>query len=177
MESSNFDKSVKGRKQAVLAISGIKKSGKTMLIEKLIPLLSERGIKVAIIKHDAHCFTPDTPGTDTYRFFAAGACGTVIYDIEKYSMTRRVSVAHQELSEMFPEADLVLCEGLSRSLYPKIEIIPLDSDEAPICDPKTCVAYVCRGEFSTDKPVFHPDDVAAITEFVASLVKDGCLNT
>ena len=171
MEFNVFDECENARKnQTILAISGIKKCGKTTLIEKLIPLISERGIKVAVIKHDAHCFTPDTPGTDTYRFFAAGACGTVIYDNEKYSMTRRISTTHQELSEMFPEADLVLCEGLSRSAYPKIELIPLDSDEAPICDPNTCVAYVCRGKFSTEKPVFHPDDLTAITEFVVSII-------
>ncbi len=155
-------------KPALLAISGIKKSGKTVLIEKLIPLLAMQGIKTAVIKHDAHSFTPDTPGTDTFRFFAAGACGTVIYDSEKYSVTRRTETSHDELIGLFPDADLILFEGLSRSPYPKIELIPENSNEAPICDPNTCIAYVCRGKFNTDKPVFHPDDMAAITEFVVS---------
>lgn len=160
-------------KQTVLAISGIKKSGKTTLIEKLIPRLSQRGLRVAVVKHDAHSFTPDTPGTDSFRFFAAGACGTVIFDSEKYSLTRRVPVTRDWVTEQFPDADLVLCEGLSRSAYPKIELIPLDSDEAPICDPKSCVAYVCRGDFATDKPVFHPDDLEAITDFVISFAEGG----
>lgn len=163
-------------KPAILAISGIKKSGKTMLIEGLIPALSKRGIKVAVIKHDAHSFTPDTPGTDTFRFFAAGACGTVIYDSEKYSITRRGEVTHQQLSGMFPDADLILCEGLSRSQYLKIELIPLGSDEAPICDPATCVAYVCRGNFTTDKPVFHPENPDSITDFIVSILNAGLLS-
>jgi molybdopterin-guanine dinucleotide biosynthesis protein B len=161
-------------KQAILAISGIKKSGKTTLIEKLIPRLAERGLRVAVVKHDAHSFTPDTPGTDSFRFFSAGACGTLIFDSEKYSLTRRVPVTREWVTGQFPDADLVLCEGLSRSAYPKIEIIPLDSDEAPICDPASCVAYICRGDFATDKPVFHPDDLEAITDFVASFAQGGC---
>jgi molybdopterin-guanine dinucleotide biosynthesis protein B len=160
---------------AVLAISGIKKSGKTTLIEKLIPALDKLGVKVAIIKHDAHSFTPDTPGTDTFRFFAAGAVGTVIYDSEKFSMTRRAQVTHQELSGMFPEADLVLCEGLSRSHYRKLEMIPLNSDESPICDPATCAGYVCEGAFATEKPVFHPDDIDGIAGFIVTMLKTGLL--
>lgn len=160
-------------KQKVLAISGIKKSGKTTLIESLIPRLSQRGLRVAVVKHDAHSFTPDTPGTDSFRFFAVGACGTLIFDSEKYSLTRRVPVTRDWVTEQFPDADLVLCEGLSRSAYPKIELIPSGSDEAPICDPANCVAYVCRGAFATDKPVFRPDDLEAITDFVAAFAKGG----
>ncbi len=163
-------------KQTVLAISGIKKSGKTTLIEKLIPRLSARGLRVAVVKHDAHSFTPDTPGTDSFRFFGAGACGTLIFDGEKYSLTRRVTVTREWVTEQFPDADLVLCEGLSQSAYPKIELIPQGSDEAPICDPASCVAYVCRGDFATDKPVFHPDDLEVITDFVAAFTEEGRRN-
>lgn len=160
-------------KQTVLAISGIKKSGKTTLIEKLIPRLSQRGLRVAVVKHDARSFTPDTQGTDSFRLFAAGACGTLIFDSEKHSLTRRVPVARDWVPKQFPDADLVLFEGLSRSAYPKIELIPLDSHESPICNPKSCVAYVCRGDFATDKPIFRPDDLEAITDFVISFAEGG----
>ena len=58
---------------AVLAVSGVHNSGKTTLLEKLIPLLRARGLKVGVIKHDGHDFTPDVPGTDSYRLREAGA--------------------------------------------------------------------------------------------------------
>lgn len=35
---------------SVVAYSG---TGKTTLLEKLIPLLKERGLRVAVVKHDA----------------------------------------------------------------------------------------------------------------------------
>ena len=53
--------SVKDDRQLIFAISGYKNSGKTTLIENLIPILTEYGYKVATIKHDAHDFEPDVP--------------------------------------------------------------------------------------------------------------------
>ena len=58
---------------AVIAVSGVKNSGKTTLIEKLLPALNARGVKTAVLKHDGHSFAADREGTDTCRFLAAGA--------------------------------------------------------------------------------------------------------
>ena len=63
------------KRPAVLAVSGLHNSGKTTLLEKLLPALRSRGLKVGIIKHDGHDFTPDVPGTDSYRLREAGAEG------------------------------------------------------------------------------------------------------
>ena len=53
------------KRPAVLAVSGVHNSGKTTLLEKLLPVLRSRGLKVGVIKHDGHDFTPDVPGTDS----------------------------------------------------------------------------------------------------------------
>ena len=58
---------------AVLACCGFKNSGKTTLIEGVIPLLRARGLSVAVVKHDAHGVQFDRPGKDSDRFFRAGA--------------------------------------------------------------------------------------------------------
>ena len=55
------------KRPAVLAVSGVHNSGKTTLLEKLLPVLRSCGLKVGVIKHDGHDFTPDVPGTDSYR--------------------------------------------------------------------------------------------------------------
>ena len=49
------------KRPAVLAVSGSKNTGKTTLTEALVRELSKRGVKVAVIKHDGHDFTPDVP--------------------------------------------------------------------------------------------------------------------
>ena len=160
-------------KPKTLAVSGVKNSGKTTLIERLLPFLAELGIKTAVIKHDGHVFTPDTPGTDSYRFFAAGACGSAVYDGEKFSLTRRASVSESELAELFPNADLILLEGFKGSAYPKLELIREGVSTSSVCDPETCLALVSNLGLETTLPLFHPDAYSDIAKFIENFIKNG----
>ena len=47
------------KRPAVLAVSGLHNSGKTTLLEKLLPALRSRGLKVGIIKHRHPCTVPE----------------------------------------------------------------------------------------------------------------------
>lgn len=158
-------------KPVILAVSGVKNSGKTTLIERILPLLAKSGIHTAVIKHDGHSFTPDTPGTDSYRFFAAGACGSAVYDGEKFSLSRRASVSERELSELFPEADLMLLEGFKESEYPKIELVRSGISSLPVCDPENCIALISDLDLKTELPLFHPDAVEDIVKFIGLFLK------
>lgn len=109
-------------KQTILAVSGEKNSGKTTLIEGLIPLLTASGLEIAVIKHDGHSFEADVKGTDTERFFSAGASGTAVYDGEKFMIVKRVKTDAFELAKLFPDADLILIEGLKYVDMPKLKI-------------------------------------------------------
>ena len=46
----------KTEKPFVAAVSGVKNSGKTTFLEKLVAELTKRGYRVAVIKHDGHEF-------------------------------------------------------------------------------------------------------------------------
>ena len=91
------------KRPAVLAVSGLHNSGKTTLLEKLLPALRSRGLKVGIIKHDGHDFTPDVPGTDSYRLREAGVHGfsactrqgntCIYYQLHQYNELNQNSVA------------------------------------------------------------------------------------
>ena len=74
----------------VFAVSGGKNSGKTTFIEGLVKFFSKRGIKTAVIKHDGHQFEPDTKGTDSRRFFDAGAFGAAVFDNDKINFINSV---------------------------------------------------------------------------------------
>lgn len=56
-----------------VAFSAWSGSGKTTLIEQLVREFKQRGLRVAVIKHDAHGFDIDREGKDTWRFQMAGA--------------------------------------------------------------------------------------------------------
>lgn len=121
----------------IIAICGVKNSGKTTLIEKLVASMSKEGKKVAVIKHDGHDFACDIPGTDSYRMTEAGAYGTAVYS--KYRMfVHKVGTGEEErkLFEMFPEADIIFVEGLKDSSYPKIEIVRSGISKCPVSNPE-----------------------------------------
>ena len=108
----------------IFAVSGYKNSGKTTMITRLIPELTRRGCWVAVIKHDGHDFTPDVPGTDSYRHREAGAYGTAVFSDYRFLVTKETvspgeRVDEQTLIKLFPEADIILIEGLKNSAYPK----------------------------------------------------------
>ena len=81
------DKGNINAKPPVIAVCGVKNSGKTSLIEKLIPILRRQGLKIAVIKHDGHDFEPDVPGTDSARLRQAGACAAAVFSDKRYMIT------------------------------------------------------------------------------------------
>lgn len=103
----------------IYCIRGYKNSGKTTVMRKLITALVEKGYKVASIKHDGHDFDGDVPGTDSYAHARAGAYGTAVFSENHWMVTKRGYPAQeQDLIALFPEADIILIEGLKDSIYP-----------------------------------------------------------
>ena len=70
----------------LFGVAGDKNTGKTTLMEELIRRLTNRGWKVAAIKHDGHDFEADREGTDSWRHYHAGAYGTVVFSNRKYQL-------------------------------------------------------------------------------------------
>ena len=115
-----MDLSIVKKVPFIFAICGYKNSGKTTLIEKLIPILKRRGYQVAVIKHDGHDFESDVPGTDSYRHQKAGAYGTAVFSKNRFLITRQHEYPNEKMLFLaFPEADIILLEGMKDSHYPK----------------------------------------------------------
>ena len=153
----------------LIAVSGVKNSGKTTFLAALIPELKALGLRVAVIKHDGHSFLPDREGTDTFRLLEAGAMGTAVFDGEKFQAVKYARVSEAELSALFPEADLILLEGFKYSSWPKIEILRGAVSREPVCDPSTLLALVTDTEVRLPGiPAFALADAAG----VALLLRD-----
>lgn len=161
-------------KQRILAVSGVKNSGKTTLLEQLIPALNARGLRVAIVKHDGHGFAADREGTDTCRLLQAGAMGAAIFDGEKFQMVKYAAVSEEDLIAMYPEADLVLLEGFKWTDYPKIELVRKGNSEAPACDPATLIALVTDTEARVPGvPTFDYSEIDALADHIVNWRKAG----
>ena len=155
------------KKPAVLAISGVKNSGKTTLIQRLLPTLTRAGLRVAVIKHDGHGFLPDDPNTDTGRYLASGAFATALFDGSALRIVERTAVTEQELVERFPTADLILLEGFKHSPWPKLEVVRKENSSASVCDPATLIALVTDTDLQIPQvPSIPLDDVQRTAECI-----------
>ncbi|MBU3693443.1 MAG: molybdopterin-guanine dinucleotide biosynthesis protein B [Rhodocyclaceae bacterium] len=110
----------------VFGFAGFSGSGKTTLIERVIPLLTARGLRVSLVKHAHHDFDIDKPGKDSHRHREAGASEVLV------SGGKRWALMHELRSEPEPglaallahlsPCDLVLVEGFKHDAIPKLEV-------------------------------------------------------
>ena len=155
---------------SVLGFSGFSGSGKTTLIEKLIPLLEQKGVRTAVIKHDAHGLRFDTEGKDSRRFAAAGtACSLVNGPSESAIFLRKPLTLEESVraAALLTDAKLVLIEGYKHNSYTRIGIMRRETGKgfpdaaerfaALVTDDETVAAAV---------PVFHPDDAEGLAGFI-----------
>lgn len=103
-------------------------TGKTTLLEKLIPLLRNEGLHIGLLKHGHHEFDIDKPGKDSYRLREAGAEQVMVASRKRWAL---IHENNQELPEPdlssllrhFDEGlDLLLVEGFKHEHYAKIEL-------------------------------------------------------
>lgn len=162
-----------GAKGVVVAVCGVKNSGKTTLIESMIPKITAAGLQVAVIKHDGHSFIPDDMDSDTGRHYASGACATAIFDGEKCKVVRRGSFSENDFVSMFPEADLILLEGFKYSSWPKLELVRRGISEQSVCRPSTLLALVSDLPLAAEGVTILPfGDGEAAAELILNYVKE-----
>ena len=137
-------------KPSIVCISGVKNSGKTTLITKIIKTLRSEGYRIAVIKHDGHNFEIDLPNTDTYEHQVAGSDPTIIYSDNKWAMISREKIEIEDLIMKIPNVDLIIIEGLKNSHYPKIEVVRKINGLKSVCDPKYLLAIACDELFQVD---------------------------
>ncbi len=106
----------------VLGICGCSGAGKTTLIEALLPLLAGQGLRVAVVKHDAHNVRIDRPGKDSDRLFRAGA-DVSLFGEERFSRWHGGEGFTDFLARLCRRYDLVLVEGHARTAIPKIWLL------------------------------------------------------
>lgn len=154
----------------ILCIVGKSDSGKTTLIERLIPVLKQRGYRVGTIKHAAHGFELDREGKDSYRHRRAGASLVLIASPEEIGLIKSVKREYtfDELKKKFiDDVDIVLVEGFKSTSYPKIEVIKRGSKEESLCsEDKNLIALVAEEHHNLKVPLFNPDQIEELTDFI-----------
>lgn len=156
----------------VLSIVGRSKTGKTSLIERLIPLFSSKGIKVSVIKHHHLDFEIDIPGKDTYRFKHAGARTVVISSPKKMAIIKDSEcepTIEEIISKYTADTGFVIVEGYKKANLPKVEVYLKRENMPPVCiNDKNLLAIVTDVPYAAHVPVFSRNDIEGITGFICS---------
>jgi len=156
----------------IVTIVGKSDSGKTTLVEKIVPELIRRGYRVTTVKHDLHGFEIDRQGKDSWRHKQAGAQGVIISSPQKIALIRDVDkdMSLEELRDAFGgNADLILAEGFKKDIQPKIEVFRKEEHQELLCtEEDNLVAIASNRPFDIGIPCLDIDDVKGIVDLIES---------
>src|SRR5262245_31982741 len=156
----------------VIGIAGWSGAGKTTLLTRLIPVLTQRGLRVATIKHAHHAFDVDQPGKDSYEHRKAGASEVIVSSSRRWvQMHENGNDAEATLSEHLQRlspCDLVLIEGYKTERHPKLEVFRATVGKSPLDPTDARIVTVASDEALPDArvPVVNLNDVGAIGDIV-----------
>lgn len=156
----------------VIAFVGKPDCGKTTLLEKLLPELTRRGLKVGVIKHHVHQFEMDREGKDTWRHKRAGAKVVALSSPTGLGVIRDTDhdpAVSELLARYFYDIDLVLAEGYKHTDLPKIEVFRGSVHPAPLPDrDQTWLAMVSDTRPEGNLPCFGLDEIVPLADFLVA---------
>jgi molybdopterin-guanine dinucleotide biosynthesis protein B len=156
----------------VLGFAAFSGSGKTTLLKKLLPVLVERGLRVAVVKHAHHAFEVDHPGKDSYELRKAGAAPMLIASANRMAMMldfpQEPSFPKEpdlaEMIDFLPQhrLDAVLVEGFKAEHFPKIEVYRPATGKPLMAQSDANIIAI-----ATDEPTVVTSKMADVAEAMA----------
>ena len=97
-------------------------TGKTTFIERLTERMTLRGVKVGVIKSDAHGFNLDMSGKDSYRFQEAGARSVAVVSKSGWFLVNRTSerIEPDDMIQRISGVDIIFIETRAHGMFPAI---------------------------------------------------------
>lgn len=157
-------------------VVGRKNAGKTTLVCQLVSEFSDRGLRVATIKHTHHQHELDTPGKDSHRHREAGAAGvgilspTMTAAFVPESRSPDSEQRYRTFETMFADCDLLIVEGDLGADARKIEVWRSVTGEGPYAADNTSIQAVVTDEHpDVSSPCWPRSDLPALADRILSL--------
>ncbi len=142
----------------IVAFAAPSGTGKTTVIEQVVRAMVGRGLRVGVLKADAHRVVLDTPGKDSWRFAEAGAGPVAVLSAERLALFEHLDgevTLVSVVDRLFPDVDIVLVEGFRRSGMPTVRVHRVDGPSTEGWEPPlNVVAWASDGDPGTTLPVF-----------------------
>ena len=152
----------------VVSIVGKSRSGKTIVVERLIRELRSRAYRIATIKHAPQGASFDEPGKDSWRHIEAGSETVVVSSPNNIVLVKPVSedASVEELARLLGEDyDIILAEGFKQGSAPKIEVHRKEVG-VPLRDIKKLIAIVTDEPLETKVRQFSFEDSKGLADLL-----------
>ncbi|MBI4331945.1 MAG: molybdopterin-guanine dinucleotide biosynthesis protein B [Chloroflexi bacterium] len=149
----------------IVSFVGYSGSGKTSLLERIVPKLKQAGLRVAVVKHAAHGFSMDSPGTDSWRHCEAGSDIVVLTSpgrVVTMESTPQEPDLGAVLESVTSKVDIILVEGYKKARLPKVEVRASRRGPGLPCPEEELIAIVTGEAFPAKPPRFNPEDVESL---------------
>ncbi|MGU3811153.1 bifunctional molybdopterin-guanine dinucleotide biosynthesis adaptor protein MobB/molybdopterin molybdotransferase MoeA [Vibrio diabolicus] len=163
----------------ILGFAAYSGTGKTTLLEALLPKLTEAGLRIGMLKHAHHNFDVDQPGKDSYRLRKAGASQMLIASRNRFALMTETPEAEAEFEYLLTrfdedKLDVVLVEGCKNIAFPKIELHREEVGKPWLYPHDENIIAIASdsGELDSELPQMNINDLDAIAQFVLQYVQD-----
>lgn len=163
----------------ILGFAAYSGTGKTTLLEALLPKLTDAGLRIGMLKHAHHNFDVDQPGKDSHRLRKAGASQMLISSRNRFALMTETPESESEFDYLLTrfdedKLDVVLVEGCKNIAFPKIELHREEVGK-PWLHPndENIIAIASdSGELDSELPQMNINDLEAIAQFVIQYVQE-----
>jgi len=170
LRSNGHANGAKTTNPKVLLIVGYKKVGKTTLIEKLIPELSNRGYRVGTVKHHHSDFpiAVDSFGTDTWRHRGAGARSVALMTPTDVALFRNAQEddSLDQIIDALSGNDIILVEGFHEEPRAKIEVVSVKTNGRLCSADENLFAVVGPAADDEAVPGFGLDSIKPLVDLI-----------
>ncbi|KIP72927.1 molybdopterin-guanine dinucleotide biosynthesis protein MobB [Vibrio alginolyticus] len=163
----------------ILGFAAYSSTGKTTLLEALLPKLTEAGLRIGMLKHAHHNFDVDKPGKDSYRLRKAGASQMLIASRNRFALMTETPEAEAEFEYLLTrfdedKLDVVLVEGCKNIAFPKIELHREEVGKPWLYPHDENIIAIASdsAELDSELPQMNINDLDAIAQFVLQYVQD-----
>ncbi|QIR97762.1 bifunctional molybdopterin-guanine dinucleotide biosynthesis adaptor protein MobB/molybdopterin molybdotransferase MoeA [Vibrio diabolicus] len=163
----------------ILGFAAYSGTGKTTLLEALLPKLTEAGLRIGMLKHAHHNFDVDKPGKDSYRLRKAGASQMLIASRNRFALMTETPEAEAEFEYLLTrfdedKLDVVLVEGCKNIAFPKIELHREEVGKPWLYPHDENIIAIASdsAELDSELPQMNINDLEAIAQFVIQYVQE-----
>ncbi len=163
----------------IIGFAAYSGTGKTTLLEALLPKLTEAGLRIGMLKHAHHNFDVDKPGKDSYRLRKAGASQMLIASRNRFALMTETPEAEAEFEYLLTrfdedKLDVVLVEGCKNIAFPKIELHREEVGKPWLYPHDENIIAIASdsAELDSELPQMNINDLDAIAQFVLQYVQD-----